>query len=84
MWTAILVEPAVAIDTATIDGSSFLLSVNAKNYRHCHNTPRRVYCHTKEPLPVRVRENEPIYDLVTPSQQAPIECHHQGYGPLRL
>ncbi len=27
---------------------------DARTYRHCHNTPRRTYCHTKERLPVRL------------------------------
>lgn len=27
---------------------------DARTYRHCHNTPRRTYCHTKERLPIRV------------------------------
>lgn len=25
---------------------------DVRTYRHCHNTPRRVYCHTREHLPV--------------------------------
>jgi hypothetical protein len=25
-----------------------------KTYRHCHNTPRRTYCHTRERLRVSV------------------------------
>jgi hypothetical protein len=27
---------------------------DVRTYRHCHNTPRRTYCHTKERLPIRV------------------------------
>lgn len=28
---------------------------DARQVRHCHNTPRRTYCHTREPLPVKIR-----------------------------
>lgn len=28
--------------------------VDARPFRHCHNTPRRVYCHTREWLPLTV------------------------------
>jgi hypothetical protein len=28
--------------------------VDERNFRHCHNTPRRTYCHKNEQLPVRV------------------------------
>lgn len=31
---------------------------DARTYRHCHNTPRRTYCHTKEHLPVRPPASE--------------------------
>lgn len=27
---------------------------DARSFRHCHNTPRRTYCHTREVLPVTV------------------------------
>lgn len=29
-------------------------------YRHCHNTPRRTYCHTREHLPISVRPHLPV------------------------
>jgi hypothetical protein len=28
---------------------------DARGYRHCHNTPRRIYCHTREHLPITLR-----------------------------
>ena len=28
---------------------------DARGYRHCHNAPRRIYCHTREHLPVSLR-----------------------------
>lgn len=31
--------------------------VDARTYRHCHNTPRRVYCHTREHLPVTLHKH---------------------------
>jgi len=56
---AVVLEPASAIDTISVTRSNSMLLVGAKTYRHCHNTPRRVYCHTNEPLPVTVRETAP-------------------------
>jgi hypothetical protein len=29
--------------------------VDARTVRHCHNTARRVYCHTSEKLPLTIR-----------------------------
>jgi len=31
-----------------------------RTYRHCHNTPRRVYCHTREHLPVTPRKGSTV------------------------
>jgi hypothetical protein len=28
---------------------------DARTVRHCHNTARRVYCHTRETLPLTIR-----------------------------
>lgn len=33
---------------------SQLKLADARPVRHCHNTPRRVYCHTREVLPLSV------------------------------
>lgn len=32
---------------------------DARSYRHCHNTPWRTYCHTKEPLPITIGHWQP-------------------------
>jgi hypothetical protein len=58
---AVLLEQAIAIDSLAVTRSNSMLLVAAKTYRHCHNTPRRVYCHTNEPLPVKARETAPTY-----------------------
>ena len=73
MWPAILAERASAIGSIAVARSSIVLPVCAKSYRHCHNTPRRVYCHKNEPLPVTTREKAPTYVLVTPPPHASIE-----------
>ncbi len=31
-----------------------------RTYRHCHNTPRRTYCHTREHLPVTIRPHPDV------------------------
>lgn len=43
--------PAVA-DIAP--SANFQLA-DARPIRHCHNTARRVYCHTREDLPLTIR-----------------------------
>lgn len=48
---------SVTIDHQDIAGTGMprqLQFVDGRDARHCHNTPRRTYCHTKENLPVRV------------------------------
>jgi hypothetical protein len=40
---------------------------DVRTYRHCHNTPRRTYCHTKERLPIRVP--------AVKSSATPRRCH---------
>jgi hypothetical protein len=70
IWHAILLQQASAIDPIAVTRSNSVSPVNAKTYRHCHNTPRRVYCHRNEHLPVTVRENAPAYQR---PQNAPIK-----------
>jgi hypothetical protein len=36
---------------------------DARSYRHCHNTPRRTYCHTKEQLPITIRPGQILQDV---------------------
>ena len=78
IWPAILAEPASAIGSIAVARSSFMLPVSAKNYRHCHNTPRHVYCHTKELLPVTVREEAPTNDSMARSPHASNRRLHLG------
>jgi len=33
---------------------------DVRTYRHCHNTPRRTYCHTREHLPITIRPHLPV------------------------
>lgn len=33
---------------------------DVRTYRHCHNTPRRTYCHTREHLPITIRPQRPV------------------------
>jgi hypothetical protein len=39
-------------DSASLSKRHSTDVVDARSYRHCHNTPRRTYCHTREPLPI--------------------------------
>lgn len=49
-----LIAPAPA-DAEPARPPAGLQIADARNVRHCHNTPRRTYCHTREQLPVTVR-----------------------------
>ena len=52
---------SVTIDHHDIAGTGMarqLQFVDVRDARHCHNTPRRTYCHTKENLPVRVPDSK--------------------------
>jgi hypothetical protein len=33
-------------------GVGLLQRIDARDYHHCHNMPRRMRCHRKDPLPV--------------------------------
>ncbi len=47
---------AKAVSTRAEQGMPLPIELSdARTYRHCHNTPRRTYCHTKEHLPIRPR-----------------------------
>jgi hypothetical protein len=39
------------------DGHTALQLADGRGVRHCHNTPRRAYCHTREALPVTLQSN---------------------------
>jgi hypothetical protein len=57
----VLVATGIASHSALTDTSVAKADQNladARSYRHCHNTPRRTYCHTKQPLPVTVRPQQ--------------------------
>lgn len=82
IWATVFIEPAGAIGSISEARSSFVLLMSAHKYRHCHNTPRRVYCHKSEPLPVTVQEKAPIFESVVPAPHSPIKCHYEGYWPM--
>ena len=42
------VQPAMTLTKRDAD----LQVADVRDYRHCHNTPRHTYCHTRECLPV--------------------------------
>jgi len=44
------VTGGVIEDNATVNGEAFVMA-DAHPYRHCHNLPRRTYCHKQERLP---------------------------------
>jgi hypothetical protein len=45
----------ITADRAGLAAENRLLQlVDERNFRHCHNTPRRTYCQKNEQLPVRV------------------------------
>lgn len=39
------------------DQAAELRLVDGRGVRHCHNAPRRVYCHTRDALPVTLQSN---------------------------
>jgi hypothetical protein len=57
----LLVATGLASDLTLTDTSvaqTDRMFADARSYRHCHNTPRRTYCHTKEPLPITIRPQQ--------------------------
>jgi hypothetical protein len=54
--------PATSAQSGTIPGAqnSTQQTADVRTYRHCHNTPRRTYCHTREHLPITVRPHLPV------------------------
>jgi hypothetical protein len=42
------------------DGRTALQLADGRGVRHCHNTPRRVYCHTREVLPISLPPNSTV------------------------
>jgi len=48
--TAIPIELSLA-HALNVRGSRYLQLVDARSYWHCHNLPRRIYCHKSERLP---------------------------------
>jgi hypothetical protein len=47
----------VVSDTAR---SAHRIVADVRAVRHCHNTPRRVYCHTGENLPLTIRSSDTV------------------------
>ncbi len=58
---------------------SQLLNVDARSYRHCHNMPRRIRCHSTERLPVNWPPNSN-----TPGTSSLRERHADTSGPAPL
>ena len=44
-------ETAPSNETTRGEDAELLQFVDARDYRHCHNLPRRTYCHATERLP---------------------------------
>jgi hypothetical protein len=64
--TVVLVTTSLAIYSPLTDYSVADVGRNftdARSYRHCHNTPRRTYCHTKEQLPITIRPGQILQDV---------------------
>jgi hypothetical protein len=58
----VLVATGLASDLPLTDtrvAKTDRMYADARSYRHCHNTPRRTYCHTKEPLPITIGPWQP-------------------------
>jgi hypothetical protein len=61
----VLVATGLASHSALTDNSVAEVGqdfADARSYRHCHNTPRRTYCHTKEQLPITIRPGQILQD----------------------
>ena len=51
VWAAAVSGASARNEAAEPNTVGLLQIADARSYRHCHNLPRRTYCHKGEPLP---------------------------------
>lgn len=50
VWAAAVAGVSAREETADPNTVRLIQVADARSYRHCHNMPRRMYCHAKESL----------------------------------